>query len=170
MFHVYFGGFDFVMYAIAALIAICLADVICNEMEEQEQFAKESKKEVTTIQPVHLSGLQEEVATGSPLILDIQIYELHGQLVVRRDDISIAVPGNVKTFSLRGNRVIRLSDLQNVYGTVAIEAGQVISKWEQWNQQKKTKPKRQHRKPLQEVASLNGNGGTGHGTLSALSV
>jgi glutamate dehydrogenase/leucine dehydrogenase len=170
MFHVYFGGFDFVMYAIAALIAICLADVICNEMDEQEQFAKESKKEVTTTQPVHLSGSQEEVATGSPLILDIQIYELHGQLVVKMEDISIAVPGKVKTFSLRGDRVIRLSDLQDVYGKVAIDASQVISKWEQWNQQKKTKPKRQHRKPIQEVASLNSNGGAGHGTVSAFSV
>ncbi|OLP16614.1 hypothetical protein BST81_20680 [Leptolyngbya sp. 'hensonii'] len=169
MFHIYFGGFDFVMYAIAALIAICLADVICNEMEEQEQFGKESKEVITT-QSAHLSGSQEGVAKDSPLILDIQIYELHGQLVVRRDDISIAVPGNIKTFSLRGNRVIRLSDLQNVYGTVAIEAGQVISKWEQWNQQRKAKPKRQHRKPIQEVASLNGNGGAGHGTLSAFSV
>ena len=170
MFHVYFGGFDFVMYAIAALIAISLADVICNEMEEQEHFAKEFKQEVTTTQSVHLSGSQEEVIKDAPLILDIQIYELHGQLVVRRDDISIAVPGNVKTFSLRGDRVIRLSDLQNVYGTVAIDAGQVISKWEQWNHQRKTKPKRQHRKPIQEVASLNGSGGAGHGTLSALSV
>lgn len=170
MFHVYFGGFDFVMYAIAALIAICLADVICNEMEEQEQFAKEFEQEVTTAQPVHLSGSQEEVAKNSPLILDIQIYELHGQLVVKMEDISIAIPGKVKTFSLRGDRAIRLSDLQDVYGTVAIDAGQVISKWEQWNQQRKTKPKRQHRKPIQEVASLNGNGGVGHGTLSALSV
>jgi hypothetical protein len=141
MFHVYFGGFDFVMYAIAALIAICLADVICNEMEEQEQLAKEFEQKVTTNQPVHLSGLQEEVEKDSPLILDIQIYELHGQLVVKVDDISIAVPNKIKTFSLRGDRVIRLSDLQNVYGTVAIEAGQVISKWEQWNQQRKAKPK-----------------------------
>jgi hypothetical protein len=141
-----------------------------GEDQEQEQFAKESKKEVTTTQSVHLSGLQEEVAKDSPLILDIQIYELHGQLVVRVDDISIAVLGKVKTFSLRGDRVIRLSDLQDIYGTVAINAGQVISKWEQWNQQRKAKPKRQHRKPIQEVASLNGNGGAGHGTVSALSV
>ncbi|MGB3494717.1 MAG: hypothetical protein WBA57_18460 [Elainellaceae cyanobacterium] len=165
MFHVYFGGFDVVVYAIAAVFAIYLADAICSGIEGREQVEKQVKQEVYATQPAPIKSVwSEPKASDSLLVLDAQIYELRGQLVVRVDDMSGSVPGEVKTLSLRGDPVIRISDLQTLYQTVAIDAGQVIQKWKQWSKQKKKQPKKQHRNPIKEAASLNG--GIRHGVAT----
>lgn len=157
MFQVYFGAFDFVVYGIAAIFANYLADAICREMEERERVYEPGNKEVSNTDP--------------PLILDTQIFELRGQLVVKKADIPAPVPDGVKVFSLRGDPVVQIRDLQNIYETVAIEAGQVLRKWEQWKPQrsrKKPRKQKQKRSPIREVASLNG--GTKHGTTPAFAV
>lgn len=159
MFEVYFGAFDIVMYAFAAVFAIYLADASCDEMEEREQIENQAAKEVNTTRSAPLSDSPVEKGEDLSLILDSQLYELRGQLVVRVDDVPIGVPGEVKTFSLRGDPVIRLADLQKISGVVAIDAGQVIHKWEQWSKQQKKKPKKRHRNPVKEAASLNKDAG-----------
>lgn len=166
MFHVYFGAFDWMAYAIAGIFAIVLSGAICSEMDEQEQARAVEQKKVSPTQSV-------EQPLEAPLILDAQIFELRGTLVVKKEDLAIALPDEIKALSLRGDPVIRLIDLCQVYGTVAIEAEQVIRKWEQWSQQqqkKKPKPKQRNPEPIEEVARLNGGGGFGHGTPSALTV
>lgn len=169
MFQVYFGAFDVAMYAIAVMFAIGLANAICHEMDEREQVNPQGIKEVSTTQSAQISTQPVEQTKETPLILDAQLFELRGQLVVRKGDIPDSVPTEIKTFFFRGDPVIWLTDLLKVCGIVAIEADQVIRKWEQWSQQKKKKEsKKRHRSPIREAASLNG--GAGHGLASTLTV
>lgn len=156
MYHIYFGVFDFVLYAIAGIIAIFLADAICNEMTEREQLETVEELEVSTTQPI-------EERRNISLILDAQLFELHGTLVVRKGDIPASLPSEISALSLRGDPVIRLTDLCHTYGTVVIDVKRVLHKW---SQQKK-KPKKRSQKPVEKAAL---NGGSGYGTTSALTV
>lgn len=168
MFHVYFGAFDFVVYAIAVFFAIYMGNALCDEMEERDRLKNQTGKEVARTQPAHdTASPQGKGAQDRPLILDAQLYELRGQLVIRKDELPVSVPSGVKTYTLRGDPAIRLSDLQQVFDTVAIDAGQVIHKWEQWSKPKK-KPRKRHRNPVKEAAALNG--GARHGAASTLPV
>ncbi|MEP1079372.1 hypothetical protein NDI52_28595 [Leptolyngbya sp. PL-A3] len=146
MLHIYFGAFDFVMYAIAVIGAIFLADAICDEGNEQQRLQEGGK------------GASQGLAQPEegPLIVNGPIFELHGTLVVKKSDVPIVLPEGLKALSLRGNPVIRLSDLVETYGMVALDATQVIQKWEQWKEWKrKKKPRKQTPEPKAKGGPLS---------------
>lgn len=146
MLHIYFGAFDFVMYAIAVIVAIFLADALCDEGNEQQRL-QEGRKEA-------FQGLVQQ--KEGPLIVNGPIFELHGTLVVKKSDVPIVLPDELRTLSLRGDPVIRLSDLVETYGMVALDATQVIYKWEQWKEWKrKKKPKKQTPEPKAKRGPLS---------------
>ncbi|MEP1075190.1 hypothetical protein NDI52_07260 [Leptolyngbya sp. PL-A3] len=146
MLHIYFGAFDFVMYAIVLIGAIFLADAICEERDEQKRLQKREKGIPQVL-------VQTEAV---PLIVNGPIFELHGTLVVKKSDVPIVLPEGLKALSLRGDPVIRLSDLLETYGMVALDATQVIYKWEQWKEWKrKKKPKKQTSELKAERGPLN---------------
>lgn len=160
MFHVYFGAFDFLAYAIAGIFAIFLAGAICDEMDDP--------KRLKTIENQEVNAVLAETIVETSLVLDAPIFELHGTLVVKKSDIPFPLPDAIKVLSLRSDLVIRLTDLCNVYGRVAIDAEQVIHKWEQWSKHKRQKKKEQSRKPIETAVTLNG--GSGYGTDPAFTV
>lgn len=162
MFHVYFGAFDLVAYAIAGMFAIVLASALCKEMDDQEQLKTVANQEVNTVQ------LAESVIEPL-LVLDTPFFELHGTLVVKKGDLPVLLPEAIKVLFLRGDPVIRLTDLCHAYGRVAIDVTQVIHKWEQWSQHKrKKKSKTQSGKQIEAAVTLQG--GSGHGTDPAFTV
>lgn len=156
MFHMYFGAFDLVAYAIAGMFTIVLASAICDEEDDQERLKTVADQEVNTVQSA-------ESVIEPLLVLDTPFFELHGTLVVKKGDLSVLLPDAIKVLFLRGYPVIRLTDLCHEYGRVVIDVTQVIHKWEQWNQHKrKKKSKTQSRKQIEAAATLQG--GSGYGT------
>lgn len=154
------GLCDFLMCGVVGIVLIVLAALVCNEVESYGRLNISRQEEVLVSEPVETED--------STLILKAQLFELHGTLVIKKINIPVTLPTKLKVFSLRGDAVVRLSDLQDFYGTVAIDAEEVLRKWEQWNEHPRKKQKSRSRKPLREVALLNG--GFGHGTPSALPV
>jgi len=108
MLHIYFGAFDFVMYAIAIIGAIFLADALCDEGNEQQRLQKGGKGTSQRL-------VQPETV---PLMVNGPIFELHGTLVVKKSDVPIVLPEGLKALSLRGDPVIRISDLVETCGLV----------------------------------------------------
>jgi hypothetical protein len=149
MFHVYFGAFDVVLYAIAIIGSLYIADAVSGELESDSVVQRQGNKEGLKIEETGMKGER-------PLILNGPIFELNGTLVVKRSDIPIGLPEVVRSYSLRGDPAIRIQDLQNIFGSVAIDARQFFTKWQQWKPRRRKKHPKKESRPLKGAAEING--------------
>ncbi|MEN8446362.1 MAG: hypothetical protein ABG776_15280 [Cyanobacteria bacterium J06555_13] len=143
MFELYFGAFDIVLYAIAFITAVMLADGICDAMEANNLrvvsstiSSAESTPDLAYVacapspqcavkisveepaSDVVLSDIAQPSAAeqAKPVlrVSDIRLYKLHKKSVVPLSALPFSIPKTIKRYMLRGQQVIRLEALQGV--------------------------------------------------------
>ena len=148
MFELYFGAFDIVLYVIAFITAVMLADGICDGMgandlrvDSAEFIAAESTPDLAYVaclpssqcavaisveipaSDVVLSDLDQPSATkqAKPVlrVSDVRLYKLHQKSVVLLNALPFSIPNTIKRYMLRGQPVIRLEALQDIATVIA---------------------------------------------------